>query len=553
MQAVRALQLSPIHVPTHNHGDISCGDTKRVHSWEWVCGHGHSDLFSASSSRTLHLHRTRGAGRMAFPNQVFCKLGGQDGEDSEESSSFAGVRQFLKKSAQGVTKIKDLTSNTVGLIDVIIDGMQESDPAIKMQINSKAQALLLQRGQEWGPLMKTLYLEDIQTVAKTQAEGRYSNLTTFFRTRMKKLGPTFCAFGHVVMTAHEDVAKHVLAPQKRWDRVYPAVFMNEDFVENGALFTLFLSSEECGGTGSAEILRKVYQEWLNDESVLERTISEKARSMINKLVQDVSQPGADASKIASRFVVEYCHYVVLDMDLSKPEFAALMDDTAIEFFCGLGSLNNHWLSRAWPLNAWGLTENIPARKRKEVQEIYEKSPVVQQYLPKNFPTKIPLSSWALSTIDFMTLAPILGLLGGLPALLSSPYPIPSPEDDEALRDSYFEHMRWSSPVPFTCHLSTEEFYAEVNGERMKFPPNTPIAVGVGLTAFDEKVFPNPEAFNPANTRKCPFSTAFNWVGETQGPRSCPGRHIAERAGKDVLIARYKIQAARKDAVPVSAV
>ncbi|GBG90998.1 hypothetical protein CBR_g51656 [Chara braunii] len=382
--------------------------------------------------------------------------------------------------------------------------MQESDPGSKMQINSKAQALLLQRGQEWGMLMKTLYLEDIQAVASTKEEGRYSKLTTFFRNRMKHLGPTFCAFGHVVMTAHEDVAKHILVPQKRWDRVYPAVFMNKDFTDNGALFTLFLSSKECGGNGSAEILRKVYQDWLNGEDLHERMHSAKARSLIDQLVRDVSKPGADTAKVARRFVVEYCHYVVLDMDLSKPEFAALADDAAIDYFCNLASLHNHWTSRAWPLNAWGLTEDIPARKRTEVQKIYEASPIVQRYLPKNFPTtKISLSSWALSTIDFMTLAPIIGLLGGTAVLLQSPQPITSP-------------------------------------------------VGIGLTTFDEKVFPNAEAFNPANTKKCPFSTAFNWVGEKQGPRSCPGRHIAERAGKDILIAQYKMQATLKDAVPVSA-
>lgn len=118
----------------------------------------------------------------------------------------------------------------------------------------------------------------------------------------------------------------------------------------------------------------------------------------------------------------------------------------------------------------------------------------------------------------------------------------NPDDSVELEAAVLELARLNTAVRNVNIILSEETALHVGGETKLFPKGTPVASNLPLANWNENIFSDPFVFN--HTRHNLFEDTVSFATRGYDPnsmprRSCPGKALAMKAGRDVLAAWIK--------------
>ena len=212
-----------------------------------------------------------------------------------------------------------------------------------------------------------------------------------------------------------------------------------------------------------------------------------------------------------------------------------------------------------------ITHHKHTHKTKQVAEIYENSPALQNFPENNekynYMTKYELANLALS---IMSLAGMVGpktfamiTLGKtkLPKYVGKEthkinvcdiWDTLDLTNREEVKKYAHECGRLRNPVSNTHKIAQEDFTVDIGGVDRTFPKGTIIYIPMLLAGLDKDMWGGGQEgersafeFDHGRENLCPFSMIFHSVGDETNGRICPGRKVAETLIVDMLIALGK--------------
>ncbi len=362
---------------------------------------------------------------------------------------------------------------------------------------------------------------------------------TFLTRREALLGPNFVALGKLILGGYDDVARHILKPQKRG--AYLGRFrLVEDRLSE--YFLLFISDQ---GAGGGEVFEQVYETvWdLMLGPAVERTQEPEALAEIDKFVETAYALGNPpqekaVAKDLQEMIIRYMIRVILKVELNDGQLEVLHP---LAF--GAKPSESFILSIARPFARDKVPSKVQAGEALFI-DLVEKSPVMAGFDAAN---KYNLDRRQFVEALFQMIA-VAGFLGS-ENLANSVLTKTPPECEidvenaEAVEKAVLEVARRWSPVNNVNVIAQEPVTVAIKGKAHTFPVGTVMALSIGIANLDPKEFPKPKEFDPERANLCPHFLSFNAVGD-EGARRCPGRGVAVAMASQLLVAwRKKVAAA----------
>lgn len=360
----------------------------------------------------------------------------------------------------------------------------------------------------------------------------------FLMRRRKLLGPNFAALGKLILGSYEEVAKRILAPQKRGAYLGRLRLIEDRFSE---YFLLFVSDK---GAGGGDVFQQVYD--LASELVLSpaeaRAAEPWAEAEIERLVEEIHATGnppsaKELTPILQRGVVQYMMRAILDVKVT-PEQA----DTLGALVFSSSPRQSMVLARARPFAG----RKIPRKVRKGEAlfiELVQGSPAMAGFQAAN-ENGLDYQAFSQALVRMVAIAGFVGTNNLATSVLTrvppdSDFDLDDPEQVERV---VLETARRWPPVNNVNVIAEKPVTFPIRGKPQTFPAGTVLALSIGIASIDSQEFPKPLEFDPGRPNLCPGLLSFNSVGD-EGSRRCPGRGVAVAMNVQLLKAWRKKVAA----------
>lgn len=361
----------------------------------------------------------------------------------------------------------------------------------------------------------------------------------YLTRRQAVLGQNFAALGKVIVGSHEEVARRILAPQKRAGYLSPLVLMEDRFSE---YFMLFLSDK---GAGGGDLFQQLYDTvWdLILGPAVERTKEAKAKAELEKFVETAYALGnpPDAKKLQKPlqdWVMRYVLWTTLEVEATDEQIEVLNP-----FVYGTTPGKALLFAGAKPFARKEVSDTVTAA-RVMFEEMVDTSPVMQGFDAAN-KYDLDRKKFVRLMVEILTLAGFGGSNNLSNSLLTKGTIISTKvdlDDADAVEKVVLETARRWAPVNLVNAIAQEPVTVPINGKSHTFPAGTTLALSLSLANLDPAVFPDPTGFDPDRAGLCPHFVSFNSVGD-DGQRRCPGRGVAVSMVSQLFVAWQKKAAA----------
>eukprot|EP00978_Attheya_sp_CCMP212_P030517 scaffold112462_cov46-Attheya_sp.AAC.2 len=365
---------------------------------------------------------------------------------------------------------------------------------------------------------------------------------SFLRIRRDFFGPNFCALGKVLVGDHEAAVALLDQPQKRGIFLGRARMVASRLPEK---MLLFLS--DPGATNPKDETHQTLHDFLWDSFIppaMERTAQPVFQAYVDELISDLQKNGLPPSKNDARnavepFIVKYMMHALFDVELTE----AQLKDIRTLFFSA-NPMRDYIAAAVKPLRLSSCCSPFITRTYEMTLDLVENSPALADYEPSEANVFVGKREYADIIMTIAGIAAFGGTANQCVNILTEipdEYPIDVDNKVEVFKAA-LEATRRRSPVNNVNVIMQEATEIDINGRKVEFPVGTVVAACICLASLDEKVFPNPDTFNPKRENLESANLNFNMTGfntTENGRRNCPGRNIAMKVACDVLVAYRK--------------
>ena len=452
--------------------------------------------------------------------------------------------------------------------------MSPTPPSSKTPIdNASFGARALNRVQMWALQHPGNFLAKLLLLLIGLIEGLLANNPTYLDRKRLVFGPNFCCAGEVVMGEFATLEKALTSPQARTWRLGTSMLDSHHLpmVDGGGrnVFLLALSGREAGGNGDFEAFLQCMWDYMFNQAAQDRQQDAIATQLLEQLTADYQDMPHDAggtfftdtSRGLMRFLVRYLHYVLFGLDPNNKEMMDLFTKLyyirqgTVYYFAGLGTL----LMKILPFY-FGVWPKLV----QEVATIYESSPALAGFKAgESKYHNMTQRELAMLMTSIMSIAALQGPLHlaytamgyrSLPAYEGHNMAEIDPtqtwdqldlSDRDAVKRYLLECARLWMPVSASHRVAVEPFTVKIEAKEQTFPAGTVVLIPMILGMLDQNFWgPTTYEFNPDRENLCPYSMAFNAVGDrTHEPhgRICPGKDIALTMLIDILSTLGKVR------------
>jgi len=364
----------------------------------------------------------------------------------------------------------------------------------------------------------------------------------FLTIRRDFFGPNFCALGKVLVGDHEAAAVLLNQPQKRGDFLGRARMVASRLPEK---MLLFLSDTEA--TKPKDETHQKLHNFLWDSFIppaMERTAQPVFQAYIDELIKDLQKNGLPPSKNDARnavevFITKYMMNALFGLGLGLVTEAQLKDIRTL--FFSANPMRNYVTAAVKPLRLSSCCSPFITRTYEMTLDLVENSPALADYEPSEanaFVSKREFSDIIMTVAGIAAFGGTANQCVNILTEIPDEYPIDVDNKVEVFKAA-LEATRRRSPVNNVNVIMQEATEIDINGRKVEFPVGTVVAACICLASLDEKVYPNPDTFNPKRENLVSANLNFNMVGfntTENGRRNCPGRNIAMKVACDVLVA-----------------
>lgn len=421
---------------------------------------------------------------------------------------------------------------------------QQQNPSIFDKALNNFQAWALEKPEN---LISKIFLPLISFI-----EGLIGNNPVYLDGKRQALGLNFCCAGEIVMGDFQTLETTLTSPQARTWRLGTTILSKDHAagIEDGGrnVFLISLSDEPAGGKDH-EAFRKCMNDYLINDTVIERQQDPVAQKLVENLAADyLDMPhgvgGAffsDDQRGWMGFMVRYLHYVLFGINPDNDEIAVLTNlhytrKGTLHYFAGSSILEK--------FNIAGFGK-IP-ELIEQVATIYENSPALANFQENNPEyNNMTRRELAKLMVSVMSIAGLQGPLHlgrtamgfhSLPTYkgretgkidTTAHWDTLDLDNPEAIKLFLLECGRLFMPVIASHRVATQPFTINIADKERTFPTGTKILIPMLLGMLSEDFWGSTAySFNAQRENLCPFHMGFHSVGDRNAGRICPGKGVA---------------------------